>query len=73
MSKIVDEMKMNESVQDFARKMKKRMIEKYDAGLRGYDDKANKDMILANLKANVEAGDWVDVGNLAMMMEGFGK
>jgi len=57
----------------FAKAMLDRMLAKYDAGLRGWDDKAYDLDIEARLEFACEAKKWLDVANYAMMLWLFDK
>ncbi len=44
------------------------MLAKYKQGLRGWDDKMQRDTVTKKLIDNLERKDWTDVANLSMMM-----
>lgn len=55
-------------VNRFVSLMELKFGEKNRDGYTGWDDPKNKDMILRKLKKNLDDGDYVDVGNLVVML-----
>ena len=55
---------------EFKEEMYDRLCECTDAGKTGWDDPAMKETLIEYVLKNVHEQDWVDVANLAMMLDG---
>ncbi len=66
----LDLVALNELTHTFSYRMFEKLRIKHELGVRGWNDLACREGILAALKEHVERGDgqWVDVANLAMML-----
>jgi hypothetical protein len=62
-----------QAIFEFSGEMEDKMLQKFDDGLRGWDDKLCADIIEKKLKENLERADYIDVANLAMMLHRFQK
>ncbi|MDD5540472.1 MAG: hypothetical protein PHG61_07270 [Candidatus Marinimicrobia bacterium] len=63
--------KLREAMNHFTVKMLKKLESKVFEGWFGWNERENIESIHERLKYNLEQGDWVDVANLAMMLDRF--
>lgn len=68
MSEQTDRIEIMDSVNDFKEAMMTRMLAKYDSGLRGWDDPKRIAEFEGRLMRATLAGEYVNVANLAMML-----
>jgi hypothetical protein len=67
-----EERRLMEAVDKFGRKMKNRLLIKYAEGYRGWDDVESEEDLLViqeRFRKSVEKGNYIDVANLAMMLD----
>ena len=57
------------AVKDFAFKMENRLLEQFARGYHGWENKYCAGVIMRKLKKNLAKKDYVDVANLAMMLD----
>jgi len=68
-----EEENIKKAVDLFCKRMKAKMLLKRRQGFVGWDNKRYKDVIQRKLLRNLANNDYIDVANLAMMLDGFKK